>query len=119
MEVKNTGDIKEFIRGNDMFRKLEVALEDIRVGQGDAVFEGLQNGRCTVDIVWDGTYVHFYSIADKKVEPKPAFTDVITMPESVVEPTHEEVTDAQGPLPGEDPEKEDHESKRRRRGYVR
>jgi hypothetical protein len=52
-------DIKEFMRNNDMFRKLEMALEEIRVGQGDEVFDGLQDGKVTVDITYNGAYIHF------------------------------------------------------------
>lgn len=51
------GDIKEFIRGNDIFRKIEAALENVRVGQGEALFEGLQNGKCTLDFSYNGAYV--------------------------------------------------------------
>lgn len=77
-------DIKEFMRGNDLFRKLEVAIEEIRVGQADAVFEGLQNGKCVVDIVWDGAYVHIYPHKDVAPEPEKAEPNIIVPEEEVI-----------------------------------
>jgi hypothetical protein len=101
--VKKT-DIKEFMRGNDIFRKLEVAIEEIRVGQADAVFQGLQNGKCTVDIVWDGAYIHFYPRVDVKIDPT-----VQTQ-----EPEHEKVTEPEEPTP----EPEEPKAKKHRRDYT-
>lgn len=63
MEVIDT-EIKEFLQNNDVLRKIEAALENIRVGQGGDVFEGLQNGKCTVDLTFNGEYIYITQHAE-------------------------------------------------------
>ena len=54
---------------NDIPEKMRVALENMKVGRGfGIVFDGLQDGKCTVDVVYDGVNVHFLS---KKGRVKP------------------------------------------------
>lgn len=60
-------DIAQFIKQNGVFAKLVAALDDIRNGNGWAVFDGLQNGEVTVNIRYDGEHCVF--VAMPKLEP--------------------------------------------------
>ena len=70
-------DIQDYAKKNDLARKLEKAIEAIRVGRGWAVFAGLEKGPITVKVIHDGGSVRFEAIKKKKkakkapVEPEP------------------------------------------------
>ncbi len=79
-------DIREFMVGNDIIPKIRAALEEIAVGQGYGVFDGLQNGECMVVLNYDGVNIHLrrferltpqeLKIEDKITAPGPASEDV-------------------------------------------
>lgn len=106
--------ISEYLAENDIYAKLRAAVDMLRNSGGDAILEGLQNGKCTVDIVYNGAFV--FMVAHTTSERKP---DIVIMPEplntdaSVADQTsavfaHEDA--GQGPAP--EPEK------RKRRQYT-
>lgn len=84
-------DTKRFILENDIMTKMRAALEDITVGQGYEVFEGLETGTCNVGIVYDGTNISFHKLERLKPEEinieKPTVQDEQVLP--TVEPTPE------------------------------
>jgi hypothetical protein len=63
--------INEYVLKTNLIRKLEAALEEIRIGQGYKVFEGIQNGKCTVDITVNDEYAFITPHTDPR---KPDFT---------------------------------------------
>ncbi len=61
-------DTKQFILENDIMNKMRAALEQIAVGQGFSVFEGLETGTCSIGIVYDGTNISFHKLERLKPE---------------------------------------------------
>ena len=62
-------DSKWFLE-NDIASKLRAAVENIAVGQGWAVFEGLESGEVTVKLVHDGQGIHFVKEIPHPTEAK-------------------------------------------------
>lgn len=98
-------DIAEFIKSTDFMKKLEAALTRI---QDFAMFEGIQNGRCTVDITMPNpeyVYIeaHPKEPAAKLSEPvelrPPLMTDaqVASIPETIA------VVEGDAPLEQDEP----------------
>lgn len=81
---------------NNIAEKLRVAIEDLRVGGGlPAVFRGLENGVCTVDVVYNGESVTF---VNKMPEQKPMVVEAPQVAEIVVGDVGEaEVTESPEP----------------------
>ncbi len=61
-------DTKRFILENDIMNKMRAALEQIAVGQGFTVFEGLETGTCNIGILYDGTNISFHKLERLKPE---------------------------------------------------
>lgn len=101
--------ILDFMKKYGILQHMDAALENVRVGQGYQVFEGLQTGKCTVDIAWNGAYIIFSHHAD----PEPA--PIVFKKEDAPTPT--EVTELQGPAQATEEIPEQPE-KRKRRQYT-
>lgn len=83
-------DITEYCKSNSIMSKIRAALEQIEVGNGYTVLDGLQAGSVILALVNDGETVHFEAM------PKPVLV-VATPPELADSPilTHE--SDAEKP----------------------
>jgi hypothetical protein len=62
-------DIQTWVQQNDIFAKLRAAVELLRNSGGDVALEGLQNGKCTVDLFYNGEFITI--IAHPADVPKP------------------------------------------------
>lgn len=104
-------DTKQFILENDIMNKMRAALEQIAVGQGYTVFEGLETGTCNVGIVYDGNNISFHKLERLKPEE-------ISIPDKVSEPVATTAAEESQPLPGvPEPTPETEKTKRRTKGF--
>lgn len=79
-------NITEYCRKVALMSKLRAALENIEVGQGYTVFEGLQDGPIAIKLVVDDETAHFEREKAGVIEEKPvshidptAFPDLPTL----------------------------------------
>ena len=63
-------EINEFAKRNDLAKKFEKAIETISVGNGWAVFAGLERGETLVKVVYDGQ-IRFEAVRKPEVKPTP------------------------------------------------
>jgi len=66
----NKMDVNEFAKRNNLAKKFEKAIETISVGNGWAVFAGLERGETLVKVVYDGL-IRFESVRKPEVKPLP------------------------------------------------
>lgn len=95
--------IADWLRENDIYVKMHAALDLVRNSGGDALFEGLQNGKGIVEITYNGEYIHFtahpqdstYNVdtVTQQIADRPMSSDVFTR-----EP-REPIKDSQMPDP--------------------
>jgi hypothetical protein len=121
---------------NAVYEKIKAALEEILVGKGWDVFDGLQNGECNVKIVYHGSSVTFHKLErlepqqldlEKKLAPKitdtqpspsvgteqPVEAEKVTEPR-IVSDTTQITVETDEPLPPSETETEEKPTKRKR-----
>jgi hypothetical protein len=136
MENPQSIKIGQWALENAVYEKIRAALEQILVGKGWDVFEGLQNGECNVKMVYHGSSVTFHKlerleptqlpleeklspqINDTKIEPAvvlevPAEPGPATEAEKMSETTQVTV-ETDEPLPPSETETEEKPTKRKR-----